>query len=343
MERELSRILDAVEPARKQQRPAYVRVIERGTLKAIREALQTERYHVLHVTCHAGPGMLVLENEDGSKDSVNAQRFCDEVLPPGRGVPLVVLAGCATALNVSGSQGETALPGLARQLLARGVLAVLAMQAPVSDPYATDLGARLYRALATFERPAPLAALAEARRTLEIDREDGKLTALVDLAEWATPALYLRGPSLPLYDPEAPFEDIQPPPRAPLRQGSRRPPRRRVRGKAPGRAPHPPVPPPPRRRRSPPPRPGRSRQKQCRVPRSSAAVFSFFSVADRSGKRAVPDSAGGGGIRDVLWILTWGLGFSRCDYSVALRAQELAIHRLKPTRTFLKRSAGRLL
>ncbi len=35
MEREF---LDAVEPARKQQRPAYVRVIERGTVKAIRES-----------------------------------------------------------------------------------------------------------------------------------------------------------------------------------------------------------------------------------------------------------------------------------------------------------------
>ncbi|MEA2602862.1 MAG: hypothetical protein QOF89_3854, partial [Acidobacteriota bacterium] len=216
MERELSRILDAVEPARKltpkQRRPAYVRVIERGTVKAIHEALQTERYHVLHVTCHAGPGTLVLEKEDGSEDRVNAQRFCDDVLPSGRGVPLVVLAGCATALNVSGSQGGTALPGLARQLLARGVPAVLAMQAPVSDPYATDLGARLYRALATFERPDPLAALTEARRTLEVDRQDGKVSALVDLAEWATPALYLRGPSLPLYDPEGLFEDVQPPP-----------------------------------------------------------------------------------------------------------------------------------
>ncbi|HEX3556935.1 MAG TPA: tetratricopeptide repeat protein [Thermoanaerobaculia bacterium] len=215
MERELSRILDAVEPARKltpkQHRPAYVRVIERGTAAAIREALQIERFHVLHVTCHAGPGELVLEKEDGSADPVDARRFCDEVLPPGRGVPLVVLAGCATALNVSGGQGEAALPGLARQLLARGVPAVLAMQAPVSDLYATHLGARLYRALATFETPDPLAALAEARRTLETDRQDAKLPSPVDLAEWATPALYLRGPSLPLYDPEEPFDEIQPP------------------------------------------------------------------------------------------------------------------------------------
>ncbi|HKV07651.1 MAG TPA: tetratricopeptide repeat protein [Thermoanaerobaculia bacterium] len=209
MERELSRILDAVEPARKQERPAYVRVIDRGTVKAIRDALQIERYHVLHVTCHAGPGVLVLEKEDGSADRVTAQRFCDEALPPGRGVPLVVLAGCATALA---EQGESALPGLARQLLARGVPTVLAMQAPVSDPYATELGARLYGALATFEHPDPLAALAEARRSLEIDREDGNISSPVDLAEWATPALYLRGPSQRLYDPEGPIEKIQPPP-----------------------------------------------------------------------------------------------------------------------------------
>src|SRR5207253_3684538 len=77
-ERELSRILDAVEPARKQTRPAYVRIIERGTVAAIREALQAERYHVLHVTSHAGPGVLVLEQEDGSKDEVDARRFRDE-------------------------------------------------------------------------------------------------------------------------------------------------------------------------------------------------------------------------------------------------------------------------
>jgi hypothetical protein len=40
--------------------------------------------------------------------------------------------------------------------------------------------------------------------------------------------------------------------------------------------------------------------RHCRVPRSSVAVFSRFSVADRSGKSAVPDSAGGGGIRDCF-------------------------------------------
>ncbi len=58
MERELERILDAVEPARKRGE-AYVRVLEHGTVAAIRSALEEERYHVLHLSCHAGPDTLI--------------------------------------------------------------------------------------------------------------------------------------------------------------------------------------------------------------------------------------------------------------------------------------------
>ena len=211
MEEELSRILGAVEAARRQSRPAYVRVLERGTVQAIREALEAERYHVLHVTCHAGPGVLVLEKEDGSRDEVKADRFCSEALVAGRGVPVVVLAGCATALSIPGEeQGESALPGFARELLARGVPAVVAMQAPVSDDYATELGARFYRTLAIAERPDPLAALVIARRSVETDRQAGKLAGPVDLAEWGTPVLWLRGPALPLYDPQGSLAEVQP-------------------------------------------------------------------------------------------------------------------------------------
>ena len=220
MEEELSRILDAVEPARKQRRPAHVRVLERGTVMAIREALEAERYHVLHVTCHAGPGVLVLEAEEGTEDKVDADRFCDEALVPGRGVPVVVLAGCSTALSIPGKKdGESALPGFAHELLARGVPAVVAMQAHVSDPYAIELGARFYRTLSIAERPDPLVALVESRRTVEIDRQRGKLAGPGDLAEWATPTLWLRGPSLPLYDPALPFDEIQPSPEPHLAEG----------------------------------------------------------------------------------------------------------------------------
>jgi hypothetical protein len=249
MEAELRRILDAVEPARRHSR-AHVRILNRGSLRAIREALQEERYHVLHVSCHASPGALILEDDQGQEDRVDAERFCREALVLGRGVPLVVLAGCATALPappekgipgkadarradppgkqpIAGSEGSTAgesveekmLPGLARQLLAHGVPAVLAMQAPVGDAYATELGARMYETLAASPSPEPLAAVAEARRKTEQARVEGTLASSADLAEWPTPALYLRAAPLPLYDQEAPFEEIETAPEPRLAEG----------------------------------------------------------------------------------------------------------------------------
>src|SRR5262249_33509378 len=139
MEAELALILDAVEAARESRR-AHVRILNRGTVAAIHQALAEQRFHVLHVSCHAPPGALVLEDDEGGVDEVDAGRFMDEVLPAGRGVPLVVLAGCATALSEPGGgedgKGEApALPGLGRGLRERGVPAVLAMNGSVSDRY----------------------------------------------------------------------------------------------------------------------------------------------------------------------------------------------------------------
>jgi len=58
-EAELRRILDAVEPARRRAR-AYVRILNRGTVAEVRAALQAQRFHVLHVSCHARPGVMLL-------------------------------------------------------------------------------------------------------------------------------------------------------------------------------------------------------------------------------------------------------------------------------------------
>src|SRR5262249_23097743 len=69
-ERELRLILDVVEQAR-EHGGARVRVLERGTVAAIQDALRTELFHVLHISCHAGPGVLVLEDDQGQRDHVN--------------------------------------------------------------------------------------------------------------------------------------------------------------------------------------------------------------------------------------------------------------------------------
>ncbi|KOU58526.1 hypothetical protein ADK57_36495 [Streptomyces sp. MMG1533] len=223
-ERELARILNAVDPARARQ-GAYVRVLNWGSVHEIRAALLEERFHVLHLSCHAGPGVLYLESDDGGVDTVDAGRFMDEVLPTGHGVPLVVLAGCSTALapeageadggSSDGTSGDEAAAearaGLARELLARGVPSVLAMTEAVTDTYATDLATRVYEELARVEHPLPLAAISRARRDLEAARR--RLPAENPFAgwpEWSTPSLFLAGAPLPLFDAGQVAERVAP-------------------------------------------------------------------------------------------------------------------------------------
>ncbi|WP_433554000.1 tetratricopeptide repeat protein [Micromonospora zamorensis] len=179
-ERELGRILGAVEPGHRHG--VRVRVLEWGSAAAIRAALAEEPFHVLHVSCHARPGALLLETPTGAEDRVDAARFLTEVLPPGRTVPLIVLAGCSTA-----RQGQRELPGLAGALLGRGAPAVLAMNGTVSDAYTIEFCARLYERLAARGEPELLAEVSAVRRELAPTS-----------AEWWMPTLFLADPALRL-------------------------------------------------------------------------------------------------------------------------------------------------
>jgi len=216
MERELRSILDALEPAIVEER-AIVEMLEVGSLHHIREALEKEPFHVLHVSCHGVPGKLILEKEDGSEDRVTPEELAERLTFLDRKVQLVFLASCLT--GVAGREGEGAgmLPGFAQGLLKQGIPAVVAMQAPVGDRYATDLAASFYRHLSTGESPVPSLALARARQEVEEARlrriEKGESPdAPGNLPEWATPALYLAGEPYPLYDPAAPFDRRRPRP-----------------------------------------------------------------------------------------------------------------------------------
>jgi hypothetical protein len=193
MEAELRRILDAVEPARRKGHAA-VRILEYGTVAAIRATLEQERYHVLYISCHAAPGELILEDGDGGEDRVTAGRLWREALPAGRSVALAVLAGCSTARDVA--ERSEAVP------------AVIAMQGPVGDRYATELAGALFEAMATWEEPLPLRALAEARRVIEREREEDQTPRQLP-PEWPTPALFTARDPLPLYDTAADFEAVE--------------------------------------------------------------------------------------------------------------------------------------
>ncbi|MFI6236843.1 tetratricopeptide repeat protein [Micromonospora sp. NPDC050784] len=179
-ERELGRILGAVEPGHRHG--VRVRVLEWGSADAIRAALAEEPFHILHVSSHARPGALLLETPTGAEDRVDAARFLAEVLPPDRTVPLIVLAGCSTA-----RPDQRELPGLAGALLAHGAPAVLAMNGTVSDAYTIEFCARLYERLAARSEPELLAEVSAVRRELA-----------PTAAEWWMPTLFLADHGLRL-------------------------------------------------------------------------------------------------------------------------------------------------
>ena len=234
-EAELARILDAVEaPQRKHD--AQVQILHRGTVEAIHDALRRDRFHILYISCHAGPGVLILEDAEGKEDRVGVKRLWEEGFPADRQPPVVVLAGCATALagraasesddeetDVEETDGSTRpdqadetvepveaaseLPALAEGLLAQGIPAVVAMQAPVGDRYATALAGEIFETLGTSEEPSILSALSAARRQIEIERT--RQEAVHEMPEWATPSLYLRGQPLRLFDPDGPESKLE--------------------------------------------------------------------------------------------------------------------------------------
>ncbi len=235
-EDELARIVAAVESARKGQ--AYVRVLNEGSLAAVSAALREdpEGFHVLHLSCHARPGELILETADGEADPVSAERLLEEGVPAGADLPMVVLSGCSTGLgarqvrldpdaavaaqSAMGQQhlapeegaGEAVLASFAAGLVDAGVPQVLAMQATVTDRYATQVCAGFYRRLATDATPDPLLALAEVRRAAERERQALPAGSPErGPAEWATPTLTARGLRLPLFSRREPFGEVHRP------------------------------------------------------------------------------------------------------------------------------------
>ena len=106
-ERELRNVLAAVRAAR--QDAADVRVVPFATPAAIRAELDRGPAHVLHISGHGSPGLLYLENEDGSARPVTAEEFLDQAIPPGRMPPVVTLSACYT--DAAASAGRRLVRG----------------------------------------------------------------------------------------------------------------------------------------------------------------------------------------------------------------------------------------
>ncbi|MDZ7352099.1 MAG: CHAT domain-containing protein [candidate division KSB1 bacterium] len=223
LEAELRTILDAVDHA-SHGGNCIVEILEEGSLENLSAKLEAEPSHVLHISCHGRPGILIFEDRDGNPVAVTPQKLADTIAATGHPhVPLIVLASCLT--GVAAKDGEADLGSFAAQLLQRGFPAVVAMQHPVSDAYATALAGYLYQHLADDEVPSPLWALSKARRQVELERQQGAsgkgqgtngkeqgANGKGQEPEYATPALYLGGEDMPLFDRRQPFDRIRPQP-----------------------------------------------------------------------------------------------------------------------------------
>ncbi len=208
LEHELQSILDAVEP-RARQGNAEVRFLEVGHPQQIRKALQHDAYHVLHLSGHGGPGNIELEDEDGSPVSVTATELVRQLQAANRNVPLVFLSSCFGA--TPGAEAGA----MATELVRAGVPFVVAMQAGVTDRYASALAQAFYTALAEREYPQPAQALAVARQQLEHARQQalrGGAPADQNQAEYATASLYCAADDASLVDFAALREPLSNPP-----------------------------------------------------------------------------------------------------------------------------------
>ncbi|MGW4907119.1 tetratricopeptide repeat protein [Streptomyces sp. NPDC004270] len=185
--------------------PVDLRLLSSGSLDALTAALTEASADIVHIVCHARPGHLRLETADGAPAPVTAEDLYGALSVAGSAgpLPLLVLAGCSTAsarrLPRQDGGGTAFLPGMAEQLAASGMPAVVAMSAPVRDAYAGELTAAFYTGLASGT--GPLHALHLARVALEETRQ--KAGGDAALPEWHIPVLYTAARTPPVSDVRA--------------------------------------------------------------------------------------------------------------------------------------------
>src|SRR5262249_15532729 len=164
-ERELQNILDAVEKAQRLEN-VEIRILEVGHPQVITAAIERDAYHVLHLSCHGGPGQLELEDEDGRAVPTTADQLIAPIRRHGRPLPLVFLNAC------HGGVAKEQTASFSEALLRAGVPSVIAMQTSVGDHYAAQLATAFYKHLAQPERPLVSRALAVARKEVEKARRE---------------------------------------------------------------------------------------------------------------------------------------------------------------------------
>jgi tetratricopeptide (TPR) repeat protein len=164
-------------------------VLQRPTVRALRERLVDRPCHVLHFVGHGGfdwqGGYIVLEDEAGLAHELEAARL--KVLLSGAAVRMAVLGACLTARDAARADAgapSRAYLGVAPALVDAGLLAVVAMQFSLSDRGARVFAGDFYRMLARYQPVDEAVDRARVAVMLELG---------LDCRDWAAPVLFLRG------------------------------------------------------------------------------------------------------------------------------------------------------
>ena len=194
---EYARILSAL----RQQPRAEVKLLRSATLSDLTAELRSDSYQIVHFIGHgvfdtqAGEGSLLLEGPEGEPDFVSGKVLA-ETLQVSREVRLVFLNSCKSA-QVDRRPGHDPLLGMAAALVRRGLPAVIAMTAPISDDAARTFSAAVYRSLVRGS-------------SLEAAVADGRLAlfqANPGTWEWVTPALFAALADSSVFSPLCPASE----------------------------------------------------------------------------------------------------------------------------------------
>lgn len=158
--------------------------LDTATLQVLQRQLRWGEYHIFHFIGHGGfdkeaqDGFLVLEDETGQSHCVPGQHL-GVLLNDQPSLKLVILNACQGA----GASRTDPFAGTAQSLVQQGLLAVIAMQAEITDEVAILIAQEFYGAMADGY-PVD-AALTEARKIIFARSQN---------AEWGIPVLYMRSP-----------------------------------------------------------------------------------------------------------------------------------------------------
>jgi CHAT domain/SIR2-like domain len=165
--------------------------LERPTLGALLQALQTQTFHALHYIGHgaydrdAERGVLMFEDDGGWRRPVSGDNL-GMILHDFSSLRLAILNACEGARTAR----TDPFAGVAGALVQRDIPAVVAMQFEISDEAAIVFAGGFYQPLAAG---SPVdASLAAARLAMVAARGDD--------IEWGTPVLFMRVPDGRIFD-----------------------------------------------------------------------------------------------------------------------------------------------